>query len=230
MKLFNNAYVVKSWSAGSEADEQENYVDIEGRAGGLISWLLNLLGISPTASLKIRGDRIIIQQASLEGTFNFVTPMEHICSMFYAFRRPLIEALVLGVIIGLLTFFLLGIPGIVFALLYFFLNKRLVIGFTDLGGLVSEIAFKRSIIEGKNVDETAAAYVCSLVQWLVDTRREKTLNLDRSHFPNPVVEPRPPAPPAKALEPIPAQQRCKNCNQPLEMGAAFCDECGAKAN
>jgi hypothetical protein len=231
MSLVKNAYVVKAWSAANRTDPNGNFVNIEGRAGGLVSWLLNLLGISPTAWLKVRGDRIIFHEASLEGTSSFVTPMENICSMFYGYKRPLNEAVLLGVVLGVATFFLLGIPGILIALLYYFLNKRLTIGFTDLGGRVSQMAFKRSIIEGKVIDENAAAAVCEILQGLVDARREAALNMNGARRAEPAaVEPDRPISMSQALISSAAQLHCKSCNHPLEAGATFCDECGTKVD
>ena len=170
------AFVIKSWSAASEPDPNGNYVRISGRAGGLISWLLNLLGISPTVSLIVRDDRIIFQKGSLrEGSLNVITPLENTCSTVYAFKRPLLEAVVLGVVLGLLTFFSFGIIGIAIAILYYMLNKTLTVGFTDVSGRLHEVPFKRSVIEGQVIDEAEAARVCEIIQRLVDARREHRL-------------------------------------------------------
>ena len=168
-------YVIKSWSASSVPDQDGNYVNIDGRAGGLMSWLLNLLGISPTVSLAVRGDKIMFQKGSLEGSQHLLTPLENTCSMFYAFRRPLKEAVILGIILGLLTFFSFGILGIAIAVVYYLLNKTLTIGFTDIGGHQQVVPFKRSVLEGQVIDEAEAARVCDLIQRLVDNRRERAL-------------------------------------------------------
>jgi len=44
-----------------------------------------------------------------------------------------------------------------------------------VGGRVSEIPFKRSVLEGQTIDEAEAARVCDIVQRLVDARQERTL-------------------------------------------------------
>lgn len=170
-----NAFVIKSWSASGKPDGDGNYVSINGRAGGVVSWLLNLLDISPTVTLTVRADKITFQKGSLEGSLHFLTPLENTCSMFYALKRPLKEAVIMGIVLGAATFFLLGIPGIAIAILYYLLNKTLTIGFTDTGGRVSEIPFKRSVIEGQVIDEAEAARVCDIVQGLVDAQRERIL-------------------------------------------------------
>lgn len=170
-----NAFVIKSWFASDQADVQGNYVNISGRAGGFVSWLLNLLGISPTVSLVVSADKVTFQKGSLEGTLHFITPLENTCSMFYAFKRPLKEAVILGIILGAATFFTFGLIGIAIAILYYVLNKTLTIGFTDVGGRMSQIPFKRSVIEGQRIDEDNAARVCEIVQRLVDSRRNRML-------------------------------------------------------
>ena len=231
MKLIKNAYVVKSWSASNRMDGEGNYVNIEGRAGGLLSWVLNILGVSPTVWLKARGDRIIFSEGSFEGTSSFLTPMENICSMFYAYKRPLVEAIWIGVILGGLTFFLLGIPGILIALLYYFLNKRLLVGFTDLGGRVSEMAFKRSVIEGKVIDVDAASEVCNILQGLVDSRREMVIGTRESQSGSiTALEPHPPVPTAEPQPSGPAPATCSKCGGPLDAGSSFCDECGTQVD
>ena len=171
-----NAFVIKSWRANEQPDGEGSYVNISGRAGGLVSWVLNLLGISPTVSLIVRDDRIIFQKGSLrEGSLNFITPLENTCSTLYAFRRPLIEAIMLGVVLGILTFFSFGIIGIAIAILYYMLNKTLTVGFTEVGGRLHEVPFKRSVIEGQVIDEIQAARVCEIVQRLVDARHPRVL-------------------------------------------------------
>lgn len=171
-----SAYVIKSWSASDKPDQDGNYVNIYGRAGGIVSWVLNLLDISPTVRLTVSADKITFHKGSLEGTINFLTPLENTCSMFYAYKRPWKEAVVWGVLVGAATFFLLGIPGIIVAILYYVLNKTLTIGFTDVGGRISEVPVKRSVIEGQSIDETEASRVCGIVQRLVENRHERALS------------------------------------------------------
>ena len=170
-----NAFVIKSWSASDQPDANGHYVNINGRAGGLVSWLLNLLEISPTVSLIVRADKIVFEKGSLEGTIHSLIPLHNTCSMFYAFKRPLKEALILGCVLGAATFFLFGIPGIAIAVIYYVLNKTLTIGFTDIGGRAHEVPFKRSILEGQVIDEQQAARVCAIIQTLVDSRCERQL-------------------------------------------------------
>ena len=170
-----NAFVIKSWSASEIADANQCYVNIAGRAGGLFAWILNVLGIIHTVRLVVSAEKIIFQKGSLEGALNILTPLENTCSTFYAFKRPFKEALLLGVVLGAISFFTFGILGIAIAVLYYVLNKTLTVGFTDIGGRSSEIPFKRSVIEGQVIDEAEAARVCDIIQRLIDARRAACL-------------------------------------------------------
>ena len=47
--------VLKSWTAKEEGiDEEGNYVYIAGRESGILSWILSLVGIDPTTTIKVR--------------------------------------------------------------------------------------------------------------------------------------------------------------------------------
>ena len=50
------------------------------------------------------------------------------------------------------------------------------IWFTDVGGRVSEIPLKRSVIEGVALDEAETARVREIIQHLVDVWRERALD------------------------------------------------------
>jgi len=165
-----NAYVIKSWTAAETPNANGNYVHIAGRTSGFISWLLNLMGISPTIELTVTGDLISLRQGSWGGTVQYHTPLENLCTTCYGYTKPWRQALILGMIVGLATFFLLGIPGLLAGILYYFLNKITTVGYTDMGGRASHIHFKRSVIEGQKLDEDAASEVCRVIQSLVERR------------------------------------------------------------
>jgi hypothetical protein len=170
----SSQYVIKSWKANPEASAGSNtYVEIHGRASGLISWLLNLLNISPTVSLTVTADKIVFTEGSLEGNMTYTTALTKVSSTLNGYVKPWKEAIFLGIILGALTFFLAGIPGIIIALIYYFLNKRLAIGYTDLAGTGHLIEFKRSIIEGQNIDEKEGERVIGIIQGLVDSKHRQ---------------------------------------------------------
>lgn len=164
----SNPYVIRRWQiAAQPIDEAKNYVVIEGRAGGFVSWLLSLVQISPIVKMEINGDRILFNQGSLAGTASRIIPLENISSTFYGYTKPWKESLVLGIFLGAFTFGIGAIVGVI----YYFLNKHLTVGFVEVSGVVNAIAFKRSVIEGQNIDENQARAVADVTQQLIDARK-----------------------------------------------------------
>ena len=173
-------YVIKSWKANEQPQGGGvPPVRIEARAGGLLSWLLNILQISPTISLSVSEDMFTFQRGSLSGSETHNTPLENVCSTFYGYTKPWKEALWIGVIVSLLTFWLACLPGILAGLLYYYLKKTLTLGYIA-GGQTYRIDFRRSVIEGQNIDETEAARVCAIVQKLVDGRRVRVVQVKQT--------------------------------------------------
>jgi hypothetical protein len=170
-----SAFVIKSWNAADQPDADGNYVDIRGRASGLMAWLLDLLGISPIVRLAVSAEKIAFQEGSLLGTKHVLTPIGNTCSTIYGYTRPLKEAIFWGCVAAAATFFLMGIPGILVGILYYIINKSMTVGYTDVGGLTYYIRFKRSVLEGRSLDENEAARVCAIVQRVVDGRLNRTL-------------------------------------------------------
>lgn len=174
------AYVVKSWFADQKANPQGRYISIKGRAPGLISWLMSLVGISPTVSLECGGNNFVYEIGSWSGRMVKAIPLSKISSVYYGYAKPWKEALaifILGPVIGSImanitksgmVAFVVVLLFIGLALAYYLLNKNLSIGVIETGGLLSGIDFKRSIIEGVDVDEAAAEKVYLIIQALVD--------------------------------------------------------------
>lgn len=196
------AYVIKSWRASDTSDANGNHVHIVGRTGGLISWLLNLVGISPTVELVATADLVSFKEGSWGGLVRYHTPLQNVCATFYGYTKPWLSALLLGLFLAAATFFLLGIPGLIVGIIYYYLNKTLTVGFSDMGGRVSHINFKRSVIEGQKIDEGAAMEVCRIIQRLVEERSGMQPSgpsigtqelVETSETPEPTEEPAAPA-------------------------------------
>ena len=92
---------------------------------------------------------------------------------YYGYTKPWKEALVVGVLVGLITFRMLSIPGIIVGVLYYILKKTLTLGYTDNGGFAHAISFQMSVFEGQKIDEAEAGRVCAIMQRLVDARRPR---------------------------------------------------------
>jgi hypothetical protein len=162
-----NPYVIKKWQVSEIAGVDQNNIEIEGRAGGLLSWLMSKVGISPTVKVEIGAERIRFAEGSLAGNAHRIIPLENISSTYYGYAKPWKEALLIAIVLGIPTF---GI-GVILAIVYYFLNKSMTVGFVEVSGVVNAIAFKRSVIEGINVDENQAQQVAELTQKLIDARR-----------------------------------------------------------
>lgn len=148
------AYVVKKWSVTPSS------ISIEGRAEGLIAWFLNLLKIAPTVRFEVVGDGVLIEEGSLSGFACRELPTRNICSVYYGYTKPWKEAVILGLVLAPVTFGL----SIIGAIIYYFLNKTLTLAFVETSGVVNAIAFKKSVIEGQNVDEKRVAEVVAVIR------------------------------------------------------------------
>ena len=187
------AYVIKSWRATDKPDVHNNFVTITGRKEGIISWLLALFRIDPTVSITISDTRIEFSEASLSGSVRRLIPLPGICSTLYGYHKPWRKALL---IFFLLAWFLPGIAnaiasggksfsvaglfiglivGFGVAILYYFLNRTLTLGFVENSGVVSAIQFKRSVVENQDINEAQAGYVCQVVQALLEARQRAIL-------------------------------------------------------
>lgn len=199
------ALVLKKWKVkNTPVDQAGNYVDISGRQSGLIAWVLALVGIDPTTTLKISKTRIEFQTTALSGTISRMIPLQGVCSTYYGYRKPWKQAIGVFIVCSFLFNFLavyffaisfvhkkrdfyntdfsfsVGIVGllglvaaIIIALLYYFLNRTLMIGFVEKSGLINAIKFKRSVIENIDVDELHARSVCELTQSIIESVQNK---------------------------------------------------------
>ena len=61
--------------------------------------------------------------------------------------------------------------GIVIAAIYYAFNKRMSIGLVEMSGVVNQIVFKRSVLEGINLDENSSSQASDVIQWLMDSAR-----------------------------------------------------------
>lgn len=157
-------YVVKSWEINAKPNRNGNFVEIIGRAPGLLSWLLALAKIDPTISIFIKPNKVVYEEGSFQGKIRRIIPLGNVSSFFYGYTKPWKECLFWGLILAAFTF---GI-SVIAALVFYFLNKTLSIGISERSGLLSGIDIKRSVIEGQKIDEEDAEKVCFILEQLVD--------------------------------------------------------------
>lgn len=159
------ALVIKKWYASTTPNQDGNFVHLVGREAGLFAWFLALIGIDPTTEIEIKEKVTIFTAGSLSGKTKRVIPMQSVCSAFYGYVKPWQTALV----IGLLTLPLYGL-GLLLGPLYYFLNKELTVGVIENSSWVGGFAFKRSVIEGQNIDEQKAYEVINIIRTLIEAK------------------------------------------------------------
>lgn len=159
------ALVIKKWQAGRTANQEGNYVHLIGREAGLFAWILSLIGIDPTTEIEIKEHLIIFTAGSLSGKQKRVIPMKSVCSAYYGYVKPWQAALV----IGFLLFGFFGL-GLIIGPLYYFLNKKLTVGVVETSGWIGGFSFKRSVIEGQNIDEKKAYEVIDIIRSLIEAK------------------------------------------------------------
>ena len=75
MTLGQHALVLKEFSINNQGPE---YVHIVARKGGLIAWLLTMLGIDATTTFRVFADRIEFEAGSLSGKLHTTMPLRSI--------------------------------------------------------------------------------------------------------------------------------------------------------
>jgi len=223
------AYVIKSWKASHTPGPGGVYIEIIGRKGGLIAWLLSLIGMSPTVKFVVREDTVDHGVTSWSGFAEWIVPNQKISSVVYGCRRPWVEAvliLVAGFVVGAgiaslftvaryvtaggIAFFIIALLGIGGAIAYFILNKTLTLGVIEVGGVAHVIGFKRSVIEGQNISEDDAVAVAEIIR----------KRLDKA---NVVCSPgQTGIPPSQA----PVVPTCPDCGRRYGSNEKFCRGCG----
>lgn len=169
----SETYVIKEWFASETPNQEGIYVHIKGRKGGLMSFFMSLVGIDPTVSLVIDHENVRFRRGSWTGYSAWVTPLDKLCSGNYGYSKPFWST-VIWIVIGvalLVPSFGLSIILILGVIAYYFLNKTLVLGLTFIGGgnvySGDALAFKRSVIEGKSIDEYATERIVAIIEMIV---------------------------------------------------------------
>lgn len=190
-----SALIMEAWRAETKPiKSQNNFVSITGREGGLIAWILSLMGIDPTTTILVGLERIEFSSASLAGTESRLIPLQSVCSSYYGHHKPWKAAawiiptfMFIGVSIGsavaeggsqggvFTSFMATSAAGVVIALICHFLNRTLTLGFVEHSWVVNGIRFKRSVIENVEINEEQANEACIIVQRLIEAKEKRTL-------------------------------------------------------
>ena len=230
--------VVRSFEI-SEDPSSQTPIKIEGRAPGLISWLLTLLRLRPEVFLVLSPKGLTFHSASLSGVSRSFIPLPCIASTSCGYRRP-IWALILAVICvgwGLVSLLgpLFALPfssgsegGILFAAglggllawllvgaifgLVYYLWKRIAITIETSGGNHFGLLFQPSLIEGKSIDLPEALRAIAILNARVLTASSIQSVSGSGSQPHPLV--------GKAT-------RCPQCSTDNPAGGHFCESCGS---
>ena len=171
MLFGQRALVVKEWHMDETAPIK---VRIVARKAGLIAWLMSLLKLDPTTVFELRENHVWVSEGSLAGQIRELIPLSGICNLGVGYLKPFgyIIAAIGLFIYSMITFnneyasnwmgflqLLLAICSII----AYFLNKSLVLYFNPISNNSTILSFKRSVIEGVNIDEEEAKKVIKTV-------------------------------------------------------------------
>lgn len=165
------ALVVKEWKVDPKAQVP---VCIKGRKAGLIAWFLSLLKLDTTTTFELHANHVSLAEGSLAGQLREVVPLSGACNVGTGYLKPFayILAAISCFFWAIVSMFnddasawsvvcqLLIAVGSVIA---YFLNKCMILYVRPVSSSPIQIAFKRSIIEGVNVDEESSRKVVNLV-------------------------------------------------------------------
>ena len=148
-----SALVVKKLEINEEGP---HYVHIEARQAGVLAFLCSFIGIDSTTIFDVYGDRIEFVEGSLSGHLNTVMPLSSVSIATSGFVKPFL----------LLVFGVITLPfciGIVLIIKYY-LSKSLIVSVDSNGNSSVAICFKRSVIEGVDINEQTAAKIVDIIK------------------------------------------------------------------
>lgn len=171
MIIGRSALVLKEFSINYNGPE---YVHIVARKAGLVAWLFTLLGIDVTTTFKVFGDHIELHEGSLSGRLQTVMPLKSISITTAGYLKPIkqIAMAVLFLIGAIVSIWTVIVPIIlliflVVSLIFYFLNKSLMISVVSNSGWPTTICFKRSVIEGVKIEYSQAQEVINIINQLL---------------------------------------------------------------
>ena len=178
------AMVISEWHVANQPNAQGEFLAIRGRAAGLFSWIMSLLGVERGVRMVATAQRIRFQEGDLGGSATRIIHLDKVCSTYYGYKKPWAEAFAFIVVLagplsglgmGIMESVIGGVFGVIAAIaiaaIYYALNKRMTIGLVEMSGVINQIVFKRSVLEGINLDENSSSQASDVIQWLMDSAR-----------------------------------------------------------
>lgn len=150
------------------------YVHLAGRKSGLIDWILNLFGIDTTTKLDVYADHIEFSYHSISGHVLEIIPFTKVSNLNCGQLKPtiLFFMAMIAACAAYPTYGLSLILSIIF-IIYYFLKKTVFISIIPDSASVTSIAFKRSVIENKNLSEEEAKQIIDIIAYLVKYANQK---------------------------------------------------------
>lgn len=248
------ALVIKSWKVQSRPGVGQPYAQVIARESGLISFVLSLLGIDATTTLIVSGQGFEFERGSLSGFLRRVSPYGHVSSVLYGRHKPwkkTVGLIMLSLFLGsslmghgtgmtmLGTLVLFG--GVGLSLLYYFLNRELTLAFAEDSGQQMGITFKRSVVEGQEIDEAALKQLVIIIEALLRGEQASLPDIRMGGAPagarTAAAAPtgfgelvRGGGSAGSVIQQPAAQARmaCANCGAAMTLGDAFCGSCGTR--
>ena len=143
-----------------DVDPETRTLLISGRASGLIGFILNLIGVSPTTTFSLLFDRVELTESKLSSESRKVFPLNSTESTECGHRRSI------GYIVAAVILFFMGVnlwagAGAMVALLFIGLSLVCVVGFffsrrlflaTYCGSQAMVLVFKEATLGGERID------------------------------------------------------------------------------
>jgi hypothetical protein len=153
-------------------NENENeFLEITGRASGIFNWILSKCGIDPVTSISCNKEAIKFESAAIRyGKKSLNIPLVAVTGVSSGINKPF-GLLVLGVIFilggiilalflpsyaggGKAAVFIIGLIVGAVCLIFYSLKKNMLFSIYNGGDKpIATIRLKKSIIEGQNIDE-----------------------------------------------------------------------------
>tara|TARA_Y100001968_G_scaffold318323_1_gene348380 strand:- start:3270 stop:3971 length:702 start_codon:yes stop_codon:yes gene_type:complete len=154
---------------------------VKARNAGLFAFILNLIGLDPTATVKVDTGSIEFRNSSLKGMTSVTTGLTSIAAFIGGYDKP-ISWLITGFLafLGLsiaafagedpmMGLFVTGLIVFLICIVIYAFQKVMYIGFETSGGATYMIAFKRSVIEGVAIDIARIEEAITLVNSLISS-------------------------------------------------------------
>ncbi|MBK9260293.1 MAG: hypothetical protein IPM54_10700 [Polyangiaceae bacterium] len=152
IRILGPALVLKQFST----DQYSGRVYVVGRQPGFMGWFLSAIGVDANTELTVTPGEVTFRKASLFGETVTVCPVTRVACVSAGYAKPVEYLLLAGMLVWTVI-----VPIVM--LILFFLEKRMFVMVETTGGGAFAMAFKRSIIEGVEVNEEKAKEVVQIL-------------------------------------------------------------------